>query len=799
MTPRPANLPALAIGASLFLVACDPSADAGRGEADDGALRARVARIRAIQTGADRAYYVSALRDRSLAYGAEHPKTGMRMLFDADGVRIRSARGQQPLGLVLRSLQRRGGQLPLPGAPPRAQRNRVTYERGPLTEWFLSGPLGLEHGMIIEERPMDGPAPLEVEVEVWGAVASEIGDGSAIALRGNNGRVYHYRDAFTLDADERILPTRLRVRDGRILIQVDDAHARYPIEIDPIVTEDQALTGSDTAGVDAFGYATAFQGDLVVVSAPQNDAVATDAGAVYVFRWDGSEFVEEAILHASDGEADNWFGFSVDLYGTTIVVGAPRAAPGTGTDCGRFFSPCPSGKAYFYEYEGGSWVEDGIVTGGYGERLGTGVTIDGDTAVLGAGSLYADDGLALVYTRTTGGWTHQQTLTEGARGDYGYSVAVQGDRAVIGAPGDSLTPSSAYVYLRTGSTFELEQRLSASDPSYSTFGGSVAIDDATIVIGDSTHTHGAIEKAGAVYVFGHSSGTWMQTQEIVGGGYDYFGVDVDIEGNYMVIGCLGRASSGCQPEGAAYVYKRSSATSSFSRVLTLNQERRTFAEELGISVSISGDRVLAGDFKADVTGGDSGGAYLFTVVASQPNGASCTRNGECVSGLCVDEVCCNNACGGSDPLDCVACSVAAGAATNGTCGPLSATVAPTIECRPAAGECDSPETCEEGNTVCPTDLMLPATTQCREPANACDDPEFCDGESPLCPLTMVTGCSRDGGARDGGLDSGVVTPPILPPPPADSGCGCVVAAGSRALPLWLCGAFLLAGLVFKRR
>ena len=42
---------------------------------------------------------------------------------------------------------------------------------------------------------------------------------------------------------------------------------------------------------------------------------------------------------------------------------------------------------------------------------------------------------------------------------------------------------------------------------------------------------------------------------------------------------------------------------------------------------------------------------------------------ECDLGLtCVDGVCCTTACGGGTN-DCQACSVAAGAAVDGTCGP----------------------------------------------------------------------------------------------------------------------------------
>jgi hypothetical protein len=44
---------------------------------------------------------------------------------------------------------------------------------------------------------------------------------------------------------------------------------------------------------------------------------------------------------------------------------------------------------------------------------------------------------------------------------------------------------------------------------------------------------------------------------------------------------------------------------------------------------------------------------------------------ECASVLCVDVVCCDRACGGGVPGDCLACSVAQGGTEDGVCGPLA--------------------------------------------------------------------------------------------------------------------------------
>ena len=62
------------------------------------------------------------------------------------------------------------------------------------------------------------------------------------------------------------------------------------------------------------------------------------------------------------------------------------------------------------------------------------------------------------------------------------------------------------------------------------------------------------------------------------------------------------------------------------------------------------------------------------------NGQQCATNAECFSNICVDGVCCNNACSGL----CSACSAAKNGALNGTCSPITSGLDPDNECSGAA-------------------------------------------------------------------------------------------------------------------
>jgi hypothetical protein len=121
--------------------------------------------------------------------------------------------------------------------------------------------------------------------------------------------------------------------------------------------------------------------------------------------------------------------------------------------------------------------------------------------------------------------------------------------------------------------------------------------------------------------------------------------------------------------------------------------------------------------------------FARVVAAPLSLGAGCSTALECASGACVDGVCCDTLCGGGDPSDCQACSVAAGGSENGRCTPrANGTV-----CRGAAGLCDAKEACDGASTACPPDGFAAAGTECRPAAGVCDVAETCTGSSAACP------------------------------------------------------------------
>jgi len=127
------------------------------------------------------------------------------------------------------------------------------------------------------------------------------------------------------------------------------------------------LKASNTGALDAFGWSVAVSGDTVVVGAfvessnatgvdgNQADDSASAAGAAYVFVRTGGAWSQLAYLKASNTGATDYFGHTVAVCGTTVVVGAYReGSNATGVDGnGADDSAAEAGAAYVFDLRSG--------------------------------------------------------------------------------------------------------------------------------------------------------------------------------------------------------------------------------------------------------------------------------------------------------------------------------------------------------------------------------------------------------------------------------------------------------------
>lgn len=248
----------------------------------------------------------------------------------------------------------------------------------------------------------------------------------------------------------------------------------------------------------------AISGDTIAVGQTSDGTVAEYAGAVHVFVRNGTHWVRQATLTASDRATYAGLGVAVTIDGDTVVAGAP----GVGLSFG---AQTPS--AYVFVRNGTNWIQQAKLTGDPGKRFpesvfGVSVSVSGNTIVVGdpyddAGG--QDGGGAFVFAREGAGWALQQKMTGGEGDFFGYDVAIDGDVLVGGAPLDDergRSAGSATLFKRSGTAWTQVQKLTASDAVASdNFGERVVIGAKTVICGATGTISRPPSGQGASYVY----------------------------------------------------------------------------------------------------------------------------------------------------------------------------------------------------------------------------------------------------------------------------------------------------------
>jgi trimeric autotransporter adhesin len=508
------------------------------------------------------AYYARAVGSDLVADNAAQR---IRTHFTVSGVQVSS--GSAVWKLALRGYGYGDDLIPLQKAIPSASRNRVEYRRGPVTEWYVNGPLGLEQGFTIQQPPPGANGQrLTVALTLAGNLRAAVERANAgLQLNNRYGKPeLQYSGLVAHDASGRELPAETSLRGGQVLLQVDDRGAHYPVVIDPVI-QLAKLTTSGGEAFDENGYSVATSGSTVVVGAP-GTSNGSNEGTVYVFvkptkGW--ANMTQTAALTASNGAPSTELGYSVSISGSTIVAGAPDSNQGPGA--------------------------------------------------------------AYIFVEPTGGWanmtqTAELTASDGEDHDgFGSAVAISGSTVVIGSPyasiGTNAEQGAAYVFTESGSTWTQSAKLSSSDGvSYNYFGSALATTGSTIVAGAPGATIGTNPDQGAAYVFVHSDGAWLQAAKLTasnGGNGNNLGHSVAISGSTVVAGTYIFPLP--KRQGGAYVYVKPTggwASSTQTAELTANDPAN--GDQLGFSVSISGSTILAGAPETTVgTKTSQGAAYSF--------------------------------------------------------------------------------------------------------------------------------------------------------------------------------------------
>ncbi|MCX6671281.1 MAG: PKD domain-containing protein, partial [Euryarchaeota archaeon] len=180
-------------------------------------------------------------------------------------------------------------------------------------------------------------------------------------------------------------------------------------------TEQTKLRASDGTAGDYFSaYAVSISSDTALIGAQGDDDNGADSGSAYVFIRTGLTWTEQEKLLVSDGAAQDFFGGSVSLSGDTVLIGA-GGDDDNGGNSGSAYMFIRTGTTWAQEAK--LLASDGAAE----DIFGWAVALDGDTALIGA--YYDDDngldsGSAYVFTKSENqppvadfSWTPQNPIT----------------------------------------------------------------------------------------------------------------------------------------------------------------------------------------------------------------------------------------------------------------------------------------------------------------------------------------------------------------------------------------------------
>ncbi len=549
---------------------------------------------------------------------------------------------------------------------PRATANRVEYSRGPLIEWYVNGPIGVEQGFTLRHAPgsaNDKPLTLAFALS-GGLIASVDSGGHSLTLEKNGVAALRYSGLMASDAQGRELRSWLEIADDQLRIHVDDANAQYPLTIDPYVqatkltTAMQCLSGGvcdDGGPSEFFGYSVAMSGDgsTAVVGGLREKAYVFLRSSLRMGGWSSfTPIYFAAKLRPSDPLGNSPFGKSVAINGngSTIVVGDPY-----------WQSSGFSGAAYVFVRPTNGWSSSTLLTQtakltAYapqpGNQLGYSVSISGDGSVIAAGAptttIYRQyQGAAYVFVKPLSGWTNATETNRLCVGiqcvgqDYDFfgdsvSLSADGNTLVAGAPymgGPGV--GAAYVWTKLNGSWNGasgDARLIPSDGNQAKFGAAVSIsgDGATIAVGASACEGGSCGYGpgpGAAYVYVRPGNSWWvtpgnprtETAKLTasdGTTNDYLGISLAMAADGSVVAA---AAPNTSITGSTYVFVRP-----LSGWASATETAKFAAADGPYSISANSDAtaIIIGTPYATIGSNvQEGAAYVFTGTAKFPTAA----------------------------------------------------------------------------------------------------------------------------------------------------------------------------------
>ncbi len=373
--------------------------------------------------------------------------------------------------------------------------------------------------------------------------------------------------------------------------------------------QDFKLTPDDLSSVDYFGFSVAVSGSTVLVGSRLDDDGGLNSGSAYLF--DATTGQQLFKLTADDAAKDDEFGYAAAISGANAIVGA-RTDDLAGIN---------SGSVYVFDTATGQQRFKLIANDAMaGDFFGIDVALSGTTAIIGASGdddIGSGSGSAYLFDVATGQQLHKLVPRDGWINDrFGLSVAISGTTAIVGAfLDDDAGTDSGSAYLFDTATGQELFKLTANDGAPDDqFGRAVAISGTTAVVGAWQNDEQGVW-AGAAYVFDTTTG--QQRFKLTADDADVLdnlGNAVAVSGTTAIVGAPGHGVG-----GAAYAFD----TTTGQQLFKIIADDTALPDAFGHAVALAGSTVVVGAYRAGAAPEftHAGSAYVFTPCPGACNGA----------------------------------------------------------------------------------------------------------------------------------------------------------------------------------
>jgi choice-of-anchor B domain-containing protein len=363
-----------------------------------------------------------------------------------------------------------------------------------------------------------------------------------------------------------------------------------------------------------YGVAVAVGDGEVFVGEPRN---SMRPGIVYIYRRDGTRWVERAQLKAADATNADGFGSALAVEGRTLIVGAATQ----------------NAVFVFQRQSNGAWQQSAKLTtpdGATGIGFGTALALRGD--VLLAGAPLADERAGVVYAFRrdgAGNWTSTGRIaaTDITAGDgYGSALAWDGNRAAIGAPGRNGRSGTVYLFAMQDGAWAQTAALNFADvrgtggrrggggggggggnrggtlptPDPAGFGSAIRLEADRMLVGAPTADNGT----GAVFALDWDArnSRWQTSARLLpfDGQPAQFGTSMAMTGAAVWVGAPGADAR----RGAIYIFQQDSARG-WTGVRKIAGSTTENGDALATTLAAAGDVIVAGATGADRNAGSA--------------------------------------------------------------------------------------------------------------------------------------------------------------------------------------------------